>query len=187
MAEAAQDEPPAVTLARSQPRGRIDLRGDAANPAFMRAVSNVIGAEPPTVSNTSRLGDGAVILWLGPDEWLIEVETEAENEIAKSLEDALSGLHSSAAIVGDGSVTLSLSGPRAADVLAKGMTLDLDPDRFPAHRCARSLLARAAVLLHRPGDGLVYEITAARSFSEYVLHWLGDAAFEYTRILPPMD
>ena len=187
MAEATPEELPAVTLTRCPPRGRIDLRGDAADAAFTAAVSNVIGAEPPTIANTGLPGDDAAILWLGPDEWLIEVGAKAETEIARTLEDALSDLHASVAIVGDGNDTLSVAGPRAVDVLAKGMTLDLDPNRFPARCCARSLLARAPVLLHRPGDGLVYEITVARSFSDYALHWLRDAAFEYTRILPPMD
>ena len=79
------------------------------------------------------------------------------------------------AIVGDGYVTLSLAGKRAADVLAKGMTLDLAPDRFPAGCCARSLLAKIPVLLHRPGDDLAYEITVARSYSDYAWRWLDDA------------
>ena len=111
----------------------------------------------------------------------------AEAAIAQTLEDALSDLHSAVATVGDGNVTLSLSGPRAVDVLAKGMTLDLDPDRFRARVCARGLLARVPVLLHRPGDDLLYEVAVARSFSDYALHWLTDAAFEYTRTFPPTD
>ena len=59
------------------------------------------------------------------------------------------------------------------------MTLDLDPTRFRAAHCARSLLARIPVLLHRPGDDAVYEVTVARSYSEHALDWLRDAALEY--------
>ncbi|MXY18366.1 MAG: sarcosine oxidase subunit gamma [Acidobacteria bacterium] len=179
MAETAARETPAVTLSRCAPRGRIDLRGDAADPAFAAGVSSVIGVEPPSTANTGRSATGAVILWLGPDEWLVEVAAAAESEVAKARETALSGLHASVEIVGDGSVTLSLAGGRAADVLAKGMTLDLAPDRFGAGCCARSLLARVPVLLYRPGQAAVYEITVARSFSDYALRWLDDAALEY--------
>ena len=82
--------------------------------------------------------------------------------------------------MGGGSVSWSLAGSNARDVLAKGMTLDLDPQRFRAGDCARSLLARVPVLLHRPGDALVYEVTAARSYAEHVRNWLEDAALEYT-------
>ena len=168
-----------IAIRDCPPRGRIGLRGDAGDPRFTAAVATGIGAQPPTVANTSRPGRDAVILWLGPDEWLIEVAAEAEADIARSLEQALSGLHASIAAIGDGSVTFSVSGRRAPDLLAKGMTLDLDPDRFPAGGCARSLLARVPVLLHRPGGVLAYELTVARSYSDHARLWLEDAALEY--------
>ena len=182
MAETAATEAPAVALTQCPPRGRINLRGDAANPEFLAGVEEVIGVDPPSTANTGRQGPDAAILWLGPDEWVIEVPAAVETKIAESLENALSELHASVAIVGNSSVTLSLAGPRAVDVLAKGMTLDLDPDQFRAGCCARSLLAKAPVLLHRPGDGLLYEITVACSFSEYTSHWLRDAALEYVQL-----
>ncbi len=181
MAEPAQG----VELRVCPPRGRIDLRGDPADPAFAAAVSGVLGLEPPPTPNASRAADRACVLWLGPDAWLIETERATESEVAEALARALSDLHSSVAVVGDGSVAFSVSGPRAADVLAKGMTLDLDPARFRAAHCARSLLARIPVLLHRPGDDAVYEVTVARSYSEHALDWLRDAALEYGGVGEP--
>ena len=178
------DEPAqGVELRIYPPRGRIDLRGDPADPAFATAVSGVLGLEPPPMPNTSRSAAGTGVLWLGPDAWLIETARETEAEVAEALAQALSDVHSSVAVVGDGSVAFSVSGPSAADVLAKGMTLDLDPARFRAAHCARSLLARIPVLLHRPGDDPVYEVTVARSFSEHALAWLQDAAREYGGVL----
>ncbi len=170
---------PGIELRECPPRGRIDLRGDPADRAFATGVSSVLGLEPPPTPNTSRSGAESFILWLGPDQWLIEVAHEAQTGIANTLESALSALHASVAIVGDGYATLSLAGKRAADVLAKGMTLDLDPDRFLPGCCARSLLAKVPVLLHRPGDDLFYEVTVARSYSDYAWRWLDDAALEY--------
>lgn len=179
MAETAANGIPAVSLTPCAPRGRINLRGDAGDPVFNEGVARVIGVGPPSKANTATSGTGGVILWLGPDEWLIEVTAAAESELATSLEGTLSDLHSAVVVVGDAHITLSLSGPKAVDVLAKGMTLDLDPSRFPAGCCARSLLAKAPVLLHRPGVDLVYEVTVARSYADYVSHWLRDAAIEY--------
>ena len=170
-----------VAIRECPPRGRICLRGDAGDPRFIAVVATGTGEQPPTIANTGRRGRDAVILWLGPDEWLIDVAAEAEADVARSLEEALSGLHASVATIGDGSVTFSVSGPRAADVLAKGMTLDLDPGRFPAGACARSLLVRIPVLLHRPGGDLAYELTVARSYSDHARLWLEDAALEYSQ------
>ena len=179
MAETAANDFPAVSLTPCAPRGRINLRGDAGDPAFNEGVASVIGVGPPSQANTATSGSGGVILWLGPDEWLIEVAAAAESELAASLESTLSDLHAAVVVVGDAHITLSLSGPKAVEVLAKGMTLDLDPDHFPAGCCARSLLAKAPVLLHRPGADFLYEVTAARSFADYISHWLRDAAVEY--------
>lgn len=179
MAETAANDGPAVSLTPCAPRGRINLRGDAGDPAFNEGVARVIGVGPPSKANTTAAGDRGVILWLGPDEWLIEVAAATETELAMSLESTLSDLHAAVVVVGDAHITLSLSGPKAAEVLAKGMTLDLDPDHFPAGCCARSLLAKAPVLLHRPGVDVLYEITVTRSFADYVSLWLRDAAIEY--------
>ena len=170
---------PGVELRACPPRGRIELRGDPADPEFVAGVAASVGFGPPLTPNTGRSEAECVILWLGPDAWLIEVRAEGENALARELEKSLEGCHSSVAIVGDGLVTLSVSGPRAADVLAKGMTLDLDPARFRAGDCARSLLARVPVLLFRPGDALVYEVTVARSYADHARDWLEDAALEY--------
>ncbi|MCY3702162.1 MAG: hypothetical protein OXG16_05700 [Rhodospirillales bacterium] len=179
MAETTANDSPAVSLTPCGPRGRINLRGDAGDPAFNEGVATVIGVGPPSKANTTTSGAGGVILWLGPDEWLIEVAAAAESELTMALESTLSDLHAAVVVVGDAHITLSLSGPNAVEVLAKGMTLDLDPDHFPAGCCARSLLAKAPVLLHRPGAEVLYEITVARSFADYVSLWLRDATIEY--------
>jgi len=173
------DDGALVRLAECPLRGRINLRGDAADAAFLAAVSGATGVEPPTEPNTGRCGPGNIILWLGPDEWLVETAAEAEAATAAALEQALSSLHAAETVVGDAVTTLSLSGSRAPDVLAKGMTLDLDPTRFRPGACARSLLAKATVTLHRPANDIAYEITVGRSFADYAWRWLQDAALEY--------
>ena len=171
---------PGVELRTCPPRGRIELRGDPGDTGFMAAVAEAVGLEPPRTPHTGRSHAGAVILWLGPDAWLIEVPAEVEDAVAGKLKKSLSGCHASVAIVGDAYVTLSLSGPRAADVLAKGMTLDLNPDRFSAGACARSLLAKVPVLLRRPGDAPDYEVSVPRSYADHARGWLKDAALEYS-------
>ena len=66
-----------VELRVCPPRGRIELRGDLGDEAFVEAVSNALGLEPPPTPNRSRSRADTVILWLGPDAWLIEVPAEA--------------------------------------------------------------------------------------------------------------
>ena len=180
MAEKVAVHSPAVTLDECPPCGLVNLRGNNRDTEFARAVMTTLGLALPVEANTTQAGNGVVILWLGPDEWLIVTEREADSAILAALETSLSGQHAAVTLVSDASITYRIAGPRAADVLAKGMTLDLDATVFTAGACARSLLGRSAVLLHRPGPENVYEITVTRSFADYVRSWLEDAMLEYS-------
>ena len=91
----------------------------------------------PVEPNTTAEVDGATVLWLGPDEWLVLGATEADFPDAAAAVD-----------VSANRVAFELSGDDAADVLAQGCALDLD--RFEPGRCAQTLLARAQVILYRP-------------------------------------
>ena len=44
---------------------------------------------------------------------------------------------------------LAVDGPRARDLIASGCPLDLDPESFPVGMCARTLFAKAEVVLWR--------------------------------------
>lgn len=178
--ETAPVERATVRLSECPPRGRINLRGDAGDTRFMEAVTGVTGIKPPTAPNTAARAGETTVIWLGPDEWLIETGATEEAGIADALDGALAEMHAAVTVVGDASTTLLLEGRRAADVLAKGMTLDLHPGVFRPGHCARSLLAKIGVLLHRPGDQDGFEITVARSFSDYAWRWLEDATLEYS-------
>ena len=126
---------------------------------------DVRGAAPadfPTVPNTTAQVDGRVVLWLGPDEWLVLGGTEAD------FPDALSAVDVSA-----NRVAFELRGDGARDVLARGSSLDLDAEQFPVGACAQTLLARAEVILHRTADA--YVIFVRPSFAPYLRAWLDDA------------
>ena len=87
------------------------------------------------------------------------------------LDAALQGLAHSLVDVSQRQSALLVSGPRARDLLASGCPLDLDPEAFPAGMCARTLLAKAEVVLWRR-SAEEYHLEVARSFSGYVLEWM---------------
>ena len=67
--------------------------------------------------------------------------------------------------------------------------LDLHPRAFPPGRCAGTLLAKAAVLIHLldddPGRGPSFDVYVARSFAHYLWTWLEDAGREYGVAVEP--
>ena len=115
--------------------------------------------EPPVEPNT--FADDAV--WLGPDEWLVLGGREEDFPDAAAAAD-----------VSANRVCLELSGPGAADVLARGCALDLHDSVFPPGRCAQTLVARAQVILLRTGDD-AFRLLVRPSFAPYLRAWLRDA------------
>lgn len=53
------------------------LRGDGGDPTFREVLREAVGVERPSVPNTVAEGDKHVIMWLGPDEWMLQWTYEA--------------------------------------------------------------------------------------------------------------
>lgn len=167
-----------IRYAENGLRGHINLRGDAADPAFAHAVARVLATPLPTVPNTTRNGDRCTLYWLGPDEWLVATSGEHAAPVAQALRDALAGVHSSVTDVSGGQTVLVLRGAAVRDLLARGCPLDLHAATFAPGACAQSHLAKAAVLL-RPLPDHGMEVIVRRSFADYLWAWIEVAAAEY--------
>ena len=85
--------------------------------------------------------------------------------------------------IGHRHVALSVSGPRAADVLNSGCPLDLSSSAFPAGCATRTLLGKADVVLAKTDDLPTFEIECGRSFAAYIRDFLLEAAREF-RVRP---
>ncbi len=159
--------------------GKINVRGNPEAEEFLAAVKGVLGFELPLEANTVTGKGDLKALWLGPDEWLVTTPPEQDQPLLGKLRDRLASVHSAVTDVGDGRFTITLSGRRAPDLLAKGCGLDLHPRVFGPGRCAQSLLARVPVLIHQTDDAPSYDITVNRNVAVYLWQWLLDAAGEY--------
>jgi sarcosine oxidase subunit gamma len=175
--------PRGVRLGERLGLGKIDLRGDPHDRAFMTAAGRVLDLLLPG-EPCSSAGKGQIAaLWLGPDQWLLTCPADEVGGLISALRDALADVHSAITDVSDARIALRLAGPSARDVLAKGCPLDLHPRAFAAGSCAQSLLAKAAVLVHLvdddPARGPAFDVYVARSFTHYLWMWLEDAGREY--------
>jgi sarcosine oxidase, subunit gamma len=112
----------------------------------------------PVEPNTTAAIGGRTVLWLGPDEWLVLGGREGDYPGAAAAID-----------VSASRVVLELSGTGAAGILASGCPVELAPGR-----CAQTLLARAQVILLRPGLDRWW-ILVRPSFAPYLRAWLEDA------------
>jgi sarcosine oxidase subunit gamma len=162
---------PASWLQLRGPASRFIVQGDASVRAAMGRAFGV--ALPEDACRAHVQGDRAA-LWLGPDEQLLLAAAGEAEQLAGQLRAALAGIPHSLVEVSQRQVALSVSGPRAADVIASGCPLDLDAAAFPVGMCTRTLLAKAEVVLWRR-SAEEYHLEVQRSFSGYVLEWLREA------------
>jgi sarcosine oxidase subunit gamma len=159
---------------------QLDLRADPTDAVLMARLAEVIGAALPTEPNTAIVADDGIrhVLWLGPDEWLILGEPDTAPAIESAIRAAIGEGHGAVVDVSANRTTLSISGPRARDLLAFGCSLDLDERRFKPGRCAQTMLARANVIIVPVGPAAEpsFRVLVRPSFAAYLAAWLTDAA-----------
>jgi len=166
----------AVALGECPLMDMLNLRGNPQDAAFTAAVAAVTSLALPLQANTATVGAGRTLLWLGPDEWMLQCEAGQAAALEKGLREALAGQHFSVVEVGHGFTTLSVQGPGAGALLSRGCPLDFHPRAFQAGHMAQTHIARAnAVVLCRDA-GSDYTLTVRRSFADYLFRWLSAAA-----------
>jgi sarcosine oxidase subunit gamma len=159
---------------------QIDLRADPADAAVMARLTEAIGGRLPTEPNTAVVSDDGTrhLLWLGPDEWLILGEPDTGPALEAAIRDAIADAAGAVIDVSANRTTLSISGPRARDLLAFGCSIDLHERHFKPGMCAQTLLARANVIIVPVGPAVepAFRVLVRPSFAAYLAAWLTDAA-----------
>ena len=158
----------------------VNVRGELSDPAFVSALEHVVGCRPPAAPNTVARGTDYDVLWLGPDEWLVRSVVPVQaGALEAKLAEAVRGSYAAAVDVGSGYTVVEISGNCTRDVLARGCPLDLHPRVFKPGQCAQSHYFKASIVLIPTGDDR-YEIVVRRSFADYFIRIMLDAATPLT-------
>ncbi len=117
----------------------------------------------------------ARVLCLAPNEWLVVTDVLDDFTWPKHPGREAHALGYACVNISDGLVAIRIDGPAVRELLAKGCGLDFHPQLFAAGRCARTRFAQIAVTIDcRAHDR--FELYIGRSYLEYLLHWLREAA-----------
>lgn len=120
-------------------------------------------------------GHDLAILWSGPDQWLAVAERTNDRDLERELKPLLAGL---AAVTDqtDARSILRISGPRAREVLAKGVPIDLHPRVFGPGSVAITHASHIGIMLWQLDAVPTYEIAVFRSFAQSLADWLEASA-----------
>ncbi|MEM7288808.1 MAG: sarcosine oxidase subunit gamma family protein [Pseudomonadota bacterium] len=148
---------------------RLTLRADE---KALSAIGKAIGTPLPKKPRTSTEKNGVAALWIGPDEWF--VTAPSGGGIEAKINKVKAGLYS-AVTVDHRNTGLTIRGANAVNALNSGCPRDLSLQAFPVGACARTMIAKAEIILWRT-DEQTFRVECWRSFSDYVWKYLVDAA-----------
>ena len=156
-----------------------NVQGDSARAPFVDEVQRQFNLALPTSPNTIEVTPQLTAIWLGPRSWLLASGGESPLVDFAAKRDALNAVGGAPFDVSASRVAWTLSGPRAAMVLAKGCPLDFHPSAFAANTCAQSLFGHVAALFIKHDDKPTFTVMVARSFARDVFHALTEPAMQY--------
>jgi sarcosine oxidase, subunit gamma len=160
-----------TALSVAPPAIRISLRAPQASVAALsKALEKAIGVKLPLAPKTSTLADGAHVMWLGPDEWLIVAPA---GSISPDVFAKIGAFHA-AVDVSHRNAALIVEGTGAADALNAGCPQDLSPAVFPVGACSRTLLGKTEIVLLSTAPD-AFRVEVWRSFAPYAFDFLEDA------------
>ncbi|MDB5364208.1 MAG: soxG [Rhodospirillales bacterium] len=158
-----------VQLRLADPRATPDL-------AALERFEQRTGLTLPRAPNRAE-GDDPAWIRHAPSRWLALASRDATASLLARLDAARDdeiGLFDLTAA----RCAIEIEGASAADLLACGCPIDLDPSSFAVDACASTLLGQALVLLHRRAADR-FDVHVESSLAPYLWTWLVQAAREF--------
>ena len=172
------DGPPGLCVELRNRTGLVAVtarRGQGA--ALAESVRRLYGLDLPTGPRRAAAGSSALV-GIAPGRWLFVQDTDDSTSLAASLAASLGG-HAAIVDVSDARSVLRLWGPKLRAVLAKGLPIDLHPDRFGLDAAASSMIALIHVQIWQCGDPPCIEIAVPRSYAGSFAAWQTESAAEF--------
>lgn len=119
--------------------------------------------------------DGLGVVWVGRYQWLVMSGATNLEEILRA---RFAGY---AAIVDhtDARAVVSISGPRARDLLAKGLSIDLHPRVFAPGSAAATAILHIGVYIWQRDEEPAFELAVPRTYAGSLWRWMEHASAEF--------
>lgn len=118
---------------------------------------------------------GTLIVWAGPEQWLIVQKDEAGLDRATELAKTFKGL-ASVLDVSDSRTIFRVFQSRPSDALSRSMGIDFHDDAFKPGDVAVTHVSHLGVTVWRLPDGTAYDFACARTYSRDFSDWLRKAS-----------
>ena len=179
LSEGAPGDMRGVSLSERRDLEILNVRLDGNDAALLAQFKGATGITLPTDANTWSVSRHVAACWLSPDEWIMLGSQEHLVGWTQKIENAMAGAHFALTVQSSGYTIVRIEGANAADLLAKGCTLDFEHESMSKSRCAQTNIAKTGALVIVRSPGAMYDVVVRRSFADYLYLWLSDGAKEY--------
>ena len=159
---------------------KINLRGNSTDKNFIHNSETIINTLIPLEPNTSNNNDKLKIIWLSPNEWIIELyEIKDFNKILSELKNSLDTENTAVTDVTENRTILKLSGNHLYKLLSKFMIIDLDKVLKKESSVAQTIFIKIPILIIRnfkKNDTPCIFMHANRSHAQYIIDLLIDGS-----------
>jgi sarcosine oxidase subunit gamma len=157
---------------------KINLRGNTTDIDFVIKVEKILGTPLPKKPNTCNSNNKLKIIWLSPNEWLIEIsEKECFDKIFLDLKISLNNQNTATTDVTENKTILKLTGENLYKLLSKFMIIDLDKVLNKKSSLAQTIFVKVPVLIIRNHDENKKQsinLHTNRSYAQYIIDLLID-------------
>jgi sarcosine oxidase subunit gamma len=157
---------------------KINLRGDSSDKNFMKNVGAILNTLLPTEANVSDTNDSIRIIWLGPNEWLIQINNENKfKDVLLKLQSTLNPQYTAITDVTESRTIIKAKGANLYKLLAKFMVINLDEVLKKEFAVAQTIFIKIPILIvrnHKNKDEPNIDIHTNRSHTNYLYNLLVD-------------
>ena len=157
--------------------GKINLRGKSDDKEFMKNVGSVLDLVLPVEPNVRVSNNNTNIIWLSPNEWLIETTRDETQKVLKRLKSILNPQNTAITDVSFNRTVLRLNGDHVFTLLSKYLVINLEEVLITNYSVAQTIFIKIPILLirnNKDDETISIDIHLNRSHAKYVYKLLID-------------
>ena len=157
--------------------GKINLRGKSTDKEFMTNVGSVLDLVLPIEPNVRVSNNNISIIWLSPNEWLIETPKDETLKLLTLLRSTLNPQKTAITDVSFSRTILRLKGDYVFTLLSKYLVINLEETLKTNYSVAQTIFIKIPILLIRhnsDNETVLVDIHVNRSHAKYVYNMLID-------------
>lgn len=163
--------------------GKLNLRGNAKDKNFLTDVGSILETILPTDPNTKVENSDFQVIWLSPNEWLINfLKNNKFSIIHNKFINQLNPEKTSITDISENKTIIRLVGGKSIELLRKFMILDIEKILIDNSKVAQTIFVKIPILIirnHLEDEKQSFDIHINRSHANYLKHLLLDGCNQF--------